>query len=96
MTDEFIKKTSQGILIAVHVVPGAKKTEIAGIHGDRLKLRVAAPPVEGAANEAVVKFLNQFLGARAEILRGEKSRKKDVLIKGLDVESIRTKIEDAL
>jgi uncharacterized protein len=89
----YVKKTSEGVLLLVHVVPGAKRTELAGVHGDRLKLRVEAPPVDGAANEAVLKFLKKFFGAKTELVRGEKSRKKDILVLGLDVESVRIKIE---
>ena len=89
----YLRISKAGVVLAIHVVPGAKKTEFAGVYGDRLKLRVAAPPVEGAANEAVVKFLSKILRAPVEIFRGEKSRKKDVLVKALDVHSIRTIIE---
>jgi len=71
----------------LYVVPRASRTEFAGVHGDALKLRVAAPPVEGAANEAVVRFLAERLGVpRAQVIlaSGQSGRRKVVEIKGLD------------
>jgi uncharacterized protein len=50
------------VTLMLHVQPGAKKTEVAGAHGDALKIKVAAPPVEGAANAALLKFLARRLG----------------------------------
>jgi uncharacterized protein len=48
--------------ITLHVVPGAKKTEAAGLHGDALKVRVSAPPVDGKANAALQRFLADTFG----------------------------------
>jgi len=95
----FLKSVSEGVIVLVHVVPGAKKTEIQGLFGEpaRLKLRIEAPPVEGAANAAVVKFFNHLFGVRhVQLLRGEKSRKKDILVPGLDVISAQNKIQQVL
>jgi uncharacterized protein len=73
-----------GILtLLVHVQPGARRTEPAGVHGDRLKIRLAAPPVDGKANAALRLFL---AGAYAvpqrsvELIAGESSRKKTLRI----------------
>jgi uncharacterized protein (TIGR00251 family) len=71
---------NRGVLrISLHVQPRAKKTEIVGVHGDALKVKVAAPPVEGAANEALVEYFAAFLSvprSRVQLGRGDKSRKK--------------------
>lgn len=72
-------KTTTGYLIAVHAQPGAKKSEISGLHGDRLKVRIAAPPVEGRANEALVAFLSERLGlprAKVRVMKGQQGRAK--------------------
>ena len=65
----------------MHVQPGAASSAISGLHGEALKVRIAARAVDGAANAALVEFLAGCLGlARREvrILRGEKSRRKAV------------------
>ncbi len=63
----------------MHAQPGAKKTAVAGVHGEALKIRLAAPPVEGKANEALIAYVAERLGlkrAQVELLRGATSREK--------------------
>lgn len=70
-------------LIEVHVQPGAKTSAVAGLHGGALKLRIAAPPLEGRANEALCAFIARALGvpkAAVSIARGESSRHKRVRV----------------
>lgn len=63
------------MVLTLHVQPGAKKTEIAGLHGDALKIRLAAPPVEGKANDCLIVFLAQKLGiAKRQPLRPQMVR----------------------
>lgn len=72
-----------GSEITLHVQPGASRSELAGLHGDALKLRIAARPVEGAANAAVLDFLAAWLGVprrELRLLRGDKSRRKTVWV----------------
>ncbi len=67
------------LLLAVHAQPGAKRTEIAGLHGEALKIRVAAPPLDDRANEALVAFLADRLGVAKRdvaLLGGHKAREK--------------------
>ena len=74
-------------MLELHVQPGAKRTEVAGLHGDRLKIRLAARAVEGAANEALVEFLGELLQARKKDIRiesGATSRQKRVSVTGAD------------
>ena len=69
----------------MHVQPGARRTSVAGLHGDALKVRLAAPPVEGKANEALVNFLaGRFAVPKRNvvIVSGEHSREKRVEIVG--------------
>ena len=70
-------------MLTLHVQPGAKRTQLAGRHGNALKLRLAAPPVEGRANEMLRAFLADAFGVpqrNVTIVRGEASRDKIVRI----------------
>lgn len=72
--------------LVVHVRPRAKKSELAGRHGDAIKVRLQAPPVDGAANEELVRFLAESLGVARRtitIVGGLTSRRKTVEIEGL-------------
>lgn len=74
------------VRILVHLTPRAGRDEIAGWQGDVLRVRVTAPPVEGKANEALVRLLASALGlpkSRVGIVAGAKSREKTVGIEGL-------------
>lgn len=73
------------LTLILHVQPNAKRTEIAGLHGGRLKVRIAAPAVEGKANELLVGFLADTFdlpGGRVMIRRGSHGRTKTVEIYG--------------
>ena len=73
------------MILELHVQPGATRTEFAGEHGGRLKLRLAAPPVEGKANAALVEFLAGYFNVpkrNVRITAGLKSRRKRVLVEG--------------
>jgi hypothetical protein len=77
------RRTNQGWLITVHAQPGAKKSAVAGLHGEALKIRVAAPPVEGKANDALTAFVAKSLGMprrAVSIVKGESSREKLLLV----------------
>jgi uncharacterized protein (TIGR00251 family) len=67
------------ITLTLHIQPGAKKTEVAGEHGDALKIRLAAPPVDGKANAALIAFVADRLGlakAAVSLKSGHSSRRK--------------------
>lgn len=72
-------------MLELHVQPGAKRTEVAGLHDGRLKVRLAARAVDGAANEALIEFLAGLLRARKQDIRiesGVTSRRKRVSVIG--------------
>jgi uncharacterized protein (TIGR00251 family) len=72
-------------ILSLHVQPGAKRSEFAGKHGERIKVRLAAPAVDNRANEALVEFLAAHYGVpkrNVQILSGLKSRAKRVSIEG--------------
>ncbi len=73
------------LVLTLHVQPGASRTEYAGLHGDAHKIRLAAPPVDGKANEALIGFLAETFGVRqrdVSIASGASSRRKIVRISG--------------
>jgi uncharacterized protein (TIGR00251 family) len=73
------------LTLTLHIQPGAKRTEIAGLHGDALKIRIAAPPVEGAANAALLDFLKKAFAVPAASItlkHGASGRHKVVEISG--------------
>ncbi len=75
-------------MLRVHTQPRASRTEVVGVHGDRLKIRVAGVPVDGRANADLCRFLAERLGvslSAVRILRGETSRDKDILVAGVSV-----------
>jgi uncharacterized protein (TIGR00251 family) len=77
------RRVAGGWLLAIHAQPGAKRTGIAGIHGDALKVRVAAPPAEGRANDELIAFLAQALGLpknNVTVVKGGASRRKTVFV----------------
>lgn len=81
-----------GALIDVLVQPRASKTEITGVHDGALRIRIAAPPVDGAANDAIIVFLSKRLKVRKsdiQIVSGASGRRKSVLVRGVNVESAR-------
>lgn len=83
------------IFINIHLQPRASKNEIAGIHGDSIKLRLTSPPVEGAANSHVIEFLAKKLGvqkSKITIVSGEKSRHKTLRVAGISLEEAITSL----
>jgi hypothetical protein len=86
VTELAIVPTAGGVLIRVHVQPRATRSEIAGRHGDAVKVRLKAPPVDGAANEELLRFLSELLGRPGHavtLVRGATSRAKTVAVSGM-------------
>jgi uncharacterized protein len=83
--------SSNSYILALYCQPGAKKTEVQGEHDGRLKIRLAAPPVEGKANDALVLWLSKQLHinrSSIELLAGDLSRLKRVKVRGVTSELI--------
>lgn len=84
------------VILTLHIQPGAKKTEVAGPHGDALKIRLAAPPVDGKANAALLAFIAAKVGAgktAVELVSGQTSRAKRVRIAGIDPAAVLSSLE---
>ena len=80
-----------GVRIQLQVQPRASRTEVVGLHGDALRIRVAAPPVDGAANEAIIRFFADRLGVsrgRVRLTKGASGRRKVVEIDGIGLEAL--------
>lgn len=77
---EWLRQDASGdVTLTLHVQPGARRTEAAGLHGDALKIRLAAPPVDGKANAALIAFIADVAGLprnRVELVGGAASRRK--------------------
>jgi len=91
----WIQETPEGVIFKVIVQPRGSKNEIIGLQSDALKIRLTAPPVEGAANKMCIEFLAKSLKVRksdVEIVRGQRSRTKKMLVRS----ARRKKIESLL
>ena len=94
MGDWCIEKT-EGALLRLHVAPRARRTEVAGFHGDALKVRLAAPPVDNQANRALLEFLAERLGvgrSTLDLLSGQTGRDKRVLVRGVRGDAVRSRL----
>ena len=83
-----LQATDHGVVLTVHAQPNARRTEIVGRHGDAVKIRVAAPPTDDRANEALVAFVADMFGVRSgavTVRSGGSSRHKRLRIDGLDL-----------
>jgi len=84
-TDPWWREAGDGCEVSVRVVPGAKKSTIAEVQADALRVRVAAPAVEGKANAELIRFIAEWFGVResaVDIVSGDKSRTKRVRVAG--------------
>ncbi|HET6371313.1 MAG TPA: DUF167 domain-containing protein [Nitrospiria bacterium] len=94
-----MRKSKEGVTLAVRVRPNAREDRIVGRVGDVLQVKVGAPPQEGKANSALIRLLSETLGmprSCVSIVRGEHSRDKRVLVEGLGAEEIERKLEKIL
>jgi uncharacterized protein (TIGR00251 family) len=94
-----ITERDGGVRLRVRVIPRARRSAVDGVSGDALKLRVAAPPVDGAANDAVVEFVAQLFDVprrAVAIAAGHTSRNKLVDIRGITVPDASARLTAAL
>ena len=87
-----LQATSTGVRLSVRVQPRSSSSGVAGVHGDALRVRVTSPPVEGAANEALVRVLATTFGIPVRaitIVAGQSSRTKVVELDGITEDRVR-------
>jgi uncharacterized protein (TIGR00251 family) len=92
MSDVLVHERPGALRFAVRVQPRASRTEFAGVHAGALKVRVHAPPVDGAANDALVAFLADALGIgkqRVRIIHGAGARMKTIEVQGVDRQQLK-------
>jgi uncharacterized protein (TIGR00251 family) len=90
-TPVWLRTSGDDVVLTLHIQPGAKRTEVAGEHGEALKVRLGAPPVDGKANEALIAFLADRLGipkARVILEAGQTSRSKRVRVLGAGTDAV--------
>ena len=83
---EWINETSAGLDVRIRAVPRASKNEIQGIYDGALKVRLTTPPVDGKANQALIKFLSKTLKiskTQIELMQGDTSRNKTIRLSGI-------------
>ncbi len=81
-----VQDQAGGAILTIHVQPNSSRTECVGIHGDTIKIRVAARPVDGAANDELIRFLAEQCAvprANVHIRMGMEARRKRVFVKGV-------------
>ncbi len=86
----YLRSQADGVFLSVKVQPRASRNELGGLHGDEMKLAVTAPPVDSAANQAVVEFLAEALGLPRRgvtLVRGQTSRHKVLRLDGITAEA---------
>ena len=91
----FLRDVGGAVELAVHVQPRASRSKIVGEHGDRLKIAIAAPPVDGAANEALVEFLSEVFDVRraaVTLIDGATGRQKRFRVEGVTLEQARAAV----
>lgn len=98
-TPAFIRSHAEGVSLAIKLQPRASRTEIGPLEGPELKIKVTAPPVDAAANEALLALLAEKLGSArgaVVILRGKTSRHKTILVRGVTVEKVWSALQGSL
>jgi uncharacterized protein len=96
MNSSIVQDTKDGAILTVHIQPRASTTECVGIHNDAIKIRVAAPPVDGAANDALIRFLANRLSIPCTSVRihsGAGGRHKRVLLKGTTAQLVLARLK---
>lgn len=89
MSSCWYRRNGDELTLTLHIQPGAKRSEVAGLHGDALKIRLAAPPIEGRANEALCRFIAETFEVplrQVELRQGAQSRHKVVAVSGSSVD----------
>jgi uncharacterized protein (TIGR00251 family) len=94
-----LQQSGTDVLLPVSIQPRASRNAVVGLRGNALKLALTAPPVEGAANDACLRFLADLLSmsrSRLSIVRGEKSRQKLIRVTDMSIDTLRARLRDVL
>jgi len=91
MNAPFLRETAEGVYLSVKLQPRASRNQVQGLHGDELKIAVTAPPVDSAANYALIEFLADLLKMNRgsiQLVRGHTSRHKTIFLAGMRAEQV--------
>lgn len=91
----WITTTKNGVMLTVHACPRAAQSQVQGLHGDAVKIRLQAPPTDGKANDALITFLSQKLSVPERdlmIVSGHSARRKRVAITGITAPGVQAKL----
>lgn len=94
-----LQETAAGVVLQVQVQPRSSRNQLVGLQGDALKVKLTSPPVEGAANKACCAYLAKLFGiakSSVELVAGDKSRQKRVLLHGLEAAEVTEILESHL
>ncbi len=95
MSDEAVRVDSAGVMLTVRVLPRASRNQVVGVEQGAIKIKLTAPPVEGAANAALIEFVADWLGVRksaVSIVSGDRARHKRMQVNGLTAEVVNQKL----
>ena len=95
MNAPFVKEVGGGVQLSIKLQPRASRQQIGGVHGKELKISVTAPPVDAAANRALLEFLAEILDlprSSMELVRGQTSRHKTLFIHGVSAAELMEKL----
>lgn len=84
-----LQQAKEGVVLAIHARPGAAGSQVAGVHGGALKIRIQAPAVEGKANRALTAFIARLFGlkpAQVTVIAGHRHSRKRVLLAGMTLD----------
>ncbi len=94
-----LQPMADGIALSIFVQPRASRNQVIGLQGEELKVRLTSPPVEGAANKLCSQFFGKLFGiakGRVELISGDKSRHKRLLLHGVSEVEARQVLADYL
>lgn len=95
MMSDWLTADSIGVVLTVRVVPRSSRNQIVGTENGALKIKLTAPPVEGAANAALIEFIAEWLSVRKSavtIMSGDKARRKVVRVSGVTAEQVKARL----
>jgi len=95
MMNDWLTADSIGVVLTVRVVPRSSRNQIVGMENGALKIKLTAPPVEGAANAALIEFVAEWLSVRKSavtIMSGDKARRKVVRVSGVTPEQVKARL----
>ena len=85
LPEGLLRSHPDGVLVVVWVVPGAARSQVAGLHAGALRVRVSAPPEAGKANRAAAEVVSRVLGGRgAAVVSGTAARRKEIVVRGVE------------